>query len=153
MLCKYVITFFFCLSCFSEMLNHSKFCYICFIGPQHVKTYVMIAYVFIRPYWRCYFPNTQAIIYVVDSSDTDRLVVAKEEFHAILEVWFTSGLPYFLFLLAFQSLLKDKNVFFVCFPLLIVLNFKHTVWPLCLFVSYYFYPNETDSILLSVHQR
>ncbi|KAL0383217.1 UNVERIFIED_CONTAM: ADP-ribosylation factor 1 [Sesamum calycinum] len=38
-----------------------------------------------RPYWRCYFPNTQAIIYVVDSSDTDRLVVAKEEFHAILE--------------------------------------------------------------------
>ncbi|KAK4481634.1 hypothetical protein RD792_012540 [Penstemon davidsonii] len=39
----------------------------------------------IRPYWRCYFPNTQAIIYVVDSSDTDRLVVAKEEFHAILE--------------------------------------------------------------------
>lgn len=42
----------------------------------------------LRPYWRCYFPNTQAIIYVVDSSDTDRLVVAKEEFHAILEVPF-----------------------------------------------------------------
>ncbi|KAM0931090.1 hypothetical protein ACQ4PT_000581 [Festuca glaucescens] len=39
----------------------------------------------IRPYWRCYFPNTQAIIYVVDSSDTDRLVTAKEEFHSILE--------------------------------------------------------------------
>ncbi|XP_038992135.1 ADP-ribosylation factor 1-like [Hibiscus syriacus] len=39
----------------------------------------------IRPYWRCYFPNTQAIIYVVDSSDTDKLVIAKEEFHAILE--------------------------------------------------------------------
>ena len=39
----------------------------------------------IRPYWRCYFPNTQAIIYVVDSSDVDRLVIAKEEFHAILE--------------------------------------------------------------------
>ncbi|XLR14739.1 hypothetical protein HN51_035645 [Arachis hypogaea] len=38
-----------------------------------------------KPYWRCYFPNTQAIIYVVDSSDTDRLVKAKEEFHAILE--------------------------------------------------------------------
>lgn len=40
----------------------------------------------IRPYWRCYFPNTQAVIYVVDSSDTDRIGVAKEEFHAILEV-------------------------------------------------------------------
>ncbi|KAM7267798.1 hypothetical protein ACFE04_009964 [Oxalis oulophora] len=39
----------------------------------------------IRPYWRCYFPNTQAIVYVVDSSDTDRLSTAKEEFHAILE--------------------------------------------------------------------
>ncbi|KAM0020992.1 putative small GTPase superfamily, ARF/SAR type, P-loop containing nucleoside triphosphate hydrolase [Helianthus debilis subsp. tardiflorus] len=40
---------------------------------------------FTWPYWRCYFPNTQAIIYVVDSSDTERLVIAKEEFHAILE--------------------------------------------------------------------
>lgn len=39
-----------------------------------------------RPYWRCYFPNTQAIIYVVDSSDVDRLVTAKDEFHAILDV-------------------------------------------------------------------
>ncbi|CAN1341719.1 ADP-ribosylation factor 1, partial [Linum perenne] len=37
------------------------------------------------PYWRCYFPNTQAVIYVVDSSDTDRIGIAKEEFHAILE--------------------------------------------------------------------
>ena len=27
----------------------------------------------IRPYWRCYYPNTQAIIYVVDSSDTERI--------------------------------------------------------------------------------
>ncbi|GAQ78284.1 ADP-ribosylation factor [Klebsormidium nitens] len=39
----------------------------------------------IRPYWRCYFPNTQAVIYVVDSSDTDRMSIAKEEFHAILQ--------------------------------------------------------------------
>jgi hypothetical protein len=46
----------------------------------------LAAYVCNRPYWRCYFPNTQAIIYVVDSSDTDRLVIAKDEFHAILEV-------------------------------------------------------------------
>lgn len=47
-----------------------------------------------RPYWRCYFPNTQAIIYVVDSSDTDRLVVAREEFHAILEVKYGWYLPH-----------------------------------------------------------
>jgi hypothetical protein len=47
---------------------------------------VVIIFFVHRPYWRCYFPNTQAIIYVVDSSDTDRLVIAREEFHAILEV-------------------------------------------------------------------
>ncbi|KAG6772925.1 hypothetical protein POTOM_024355 [Populus tomentosa] len=39
----------------------------------------------IAPYWRCYFPNTQAVIYVVDSSDTQRIGIAKEEFHSILE--------------------------------------------------------------------
>ncbi|XP_008676422.1 ADP-ribosylation factor 3 isoform X2 [Zea mays] len=49
------------------------------------KTTILCGQTSIRPYWRCYFPNTQAIIYVVDSSDTDRLVTAKEEFHAILE--------------------------------------------------------------------
>lgn len=40
----------------------------------------------IRPYWRCYYPNTDAIIYVVDSADTDRLNIAKQELHAMLEV-------------------------------------------------------------------
>ncbi|KAK9810949.1 hypothetical protein WJX73_000507 [Symbiochloris irregularis] len=39
----------------------------------------------IRPYWRCYYPNTQAIIYVVDSSDTERISVSAGEFHAILD--------------------------------------------------------------------
>ena len=39
----------------------------------------------IRPYWRCYYPNTQAIIYVVDSTDAERLDTTKEEFHAILD--------------------------------------------------------------------
>jgi hypothetical protein len=48
--------------------------------------YIIFLVIVYRPYWRCYFPNTQAIIYVVDSSDTDRLVTAKEEFHSILEV-------------------------------------------------------------------
>ncbi|CAA0809701.1 ADP-ribosylation factor 3 [Striga hermonthica] len=33
----------------------------------------------------CFIFQAEAIIYVVDSSDTDRLVIAKEEFHAILE--------------------------------------------------------------------
>jgi GTPase SAR1 family protein len=39
----------------------------------------------IRPYWRCYFPNTQAIIYVVDSSDVERIGITRSEFHNILE--------------------------------------------------------------------
>lgn len=39
----------------------------------------------IRPYWRCYYPNTQAIIYVVDSSDTERIGTSAAEFHAILD--------------------------------------------------------------------
>merc|ERR1712205_105898 len=39
----------------------------------------------IRPYWRAYYPNTQAIIYVVDSSDVERVGTSREEFHALLE--------------------------------------------------------------------
>ena len=39
----------------------------------------------IRPYWRCYYPNTDAIIFVVDSADVERLNIAKQELHAMLE--------------------------------------------------------------------
>ena len=39
----------------------------------------------IRPYWRCYYPNTQAIVYVVDSSDVERVGTSKQEFQAIVE--------------------------------------------------------------------
>ena len=39
-----------------------------------------------RPYWRCYYPNTQAVIYVVDSTDVERMSTSKEEFHTILQV-------------------------------------------------------------------
>lgn len=39
----------------------------------------------IRPYWRCYYPNTDAIIFVVDSSDVERLETARAELHAMLE--------------------------------------------------------------------
>ena len=41
---------------------------------------------FVRPWWRCYYPNTDAIIFVVDSSDVDRLKSAGNELHQILEV-------------------------------------------------------------------
>mmetsp|Transcript_7277 Transcript_7277/g.23866 ORF Transcript_7277/g.23866 Transcript_7277/m.23866 type:complete len:129 (+) Transcript_7277:70-456(+) len=35
----------------------------------------------IRPYWRCYYPNTDAIIFVVDSADKERLAIARQELH------------------------------------------------------------------------
>jgi GTPase SAR1 family protein len=40
----------------------------------------------IRPYWRCYYNNTDAIIYVIDSADIERLSIAKEELMSMLEV-------------------------------------------------------------------
>ncbi|KAG4100123.1 ADP-ribosylation factor family-domain-containing protein [Neocallimastix lanati (nom. inval.)] len=39
----------------------------------------------IRPYWRCYYTNTDAIIYVVDSVDKDRIATSKEELLAMLD--------------------------------------------------------------------
>ena len=39
----------------------------------------------IRPYWRCYYPNTNAIIFVVDSADHKRLKIARKEFLKLLE--------------------------------------------------------------------
>ncbi len=39
----------------------------------------------IRPYWRCYYPNTDAIIFVVDSADLERLQVARQELFSMLE--------------------------------------------------------------------
>ena len=39
----------------------------------------------IRPYWRCYYPNTDAIIFVVDSADTERMPIARGELAAMLE--------------------------------------------------------------------
>ncbi len=32
----------------------------------------------IRPYWRCYYQNTNAVIYVVDSADVDRMAITKQ---------------------------------------------------------------------------
>ncbi|KAF1813079.1 putative ADP-ribosylation factor [Eremomyces bilateralis CBS 781.70] len=38
----------------------------------------------IRPYWRCYYANTAAVIFVIDSTDLDRLSTAQEELAAML---------------------------------------------------------------------
>ncbi|KAJ0407492.1 hypothetical protein ATCC90586_008967 [Pythium insidiosum] len=37
----------------------------------------------IRPYWRCYLPNTDAVLFVVDSSDRERMQEAKNELHRL----------------------------------------------------------------------
>eukprot|EP01121_Diplochlamys_sp_Union-15-3_P011496 TRINITY_DN3343_c0_g1_i4.p1 TRINITY_DN3343_c0_g1~~TRINITY_DN3343_c0_g1_i4.p1 ORF type:complete len:209 (-),score=30.63 TRINITY_DN3343_c0_g1_i4:125-667(-) len=39
----------------------------------------------IRPYWRCYYQNTDGIIYVVDSADEDRLSISRNELQAMLQ--------------------------------------------------------------------
>ena len=39
----------------------------------------------IRPYWRCYYQNTNAVIYVVDSADTERMGISKQELVTMLE--------------------------------------------------------------------
>ena len=38
----------------------------------------------IRPYWRCYYSNTAAVVFVVDSTDIERLGTAAEELSAYL---------------------------------------------------------------------
>lgn len=39
----------------------------------------------LRPSWSMYYVNTQAVIFVVDSTDRDRLPVVKEELFRLLE--------------------------------------------------------------------
>ena len=50
----------------------------------------------IRPYWRCYYPNTDAIIFVVDSCDSERLGIAKQELMAMLEVTLSQSIQMIL---------------------------------------------------------
>lgn len=38
-----------------------------------------------RPYWKCYFSETDAIIYVVDAADVDRVSISKAELALVLE--------------------------------------------------------------------
>jgi len=51
----------------------------------------------IRPYWRCYYPNTNAIVYVVDSTDTARFNQSKEELLTLLTEPELKGVPLLIF--------------------------------------------------------
>src|ERR1700761_2046372 len=39
----------------------------------------------IRPYWRCYYANTAAVIFVIDRTDIERLETASGELRAMLD--------------------------------------------------------------------
>ena len=39
----------------------------------------------IRPLWRHYFQNTQGLIFVVDSNDSNRIDAARDELHRMLQ--------------------------------------------------------------------
>merc|ERR1711959_259133 len=51
----------------------------------------------IRPYWKNYFENTDALIYVVDSSDRKRLEEAAMELAELLEEDKLAGIPVLVF--------------------------------------------------------
>jgi ADP-ribosylation factor-like protein 1 len=38
----------------------------------------------IRPYWRSYYANTAAVIFVIDSTDIERLEIAADELKSML---------------------------------------------------------------------
>ena len=50
-----------------------------------------------RPYWRCYFPNTSAIIYVIDSADHARLSTSRTELLTMLSEVELNGVPLLVF--------------------------------------------------------
>lgn len=51
----------------------------------------------IRPYWRCYFPNTSAVIYVIDSSDHARIPTSRTELLTMLSEDELAGVPLIVF--------------------------------------------------------
>ncbi|GIQ90236.1 small GTPase superfamily, ARF type, partial [Kipferlia bialata] len=51
----------------------------------------------IRHYWRCYYANTSAVIFVIDASDRDRIPVAKQEFDQVLVEQELTGVPIAVF--------------------------------------------------------
>jgi len=51
----------------------------------------------IRPYWKNYYQNTDAIIYMIDSSDRRRTDEAAEELQGLLEEAQLAGVPVLVF--------------------------------------------------------
>lgn len=55
---------------------------------QHIDPYKLLGDVggqrTLRPYWRNYFEQTDALVWVVDSGDRMRMADCKEELHSLL---------------------------------------------------------------------
>jgi ADP-ribosylation factor-like protein 1 len=51
----------------------------------------------IRPYWRSYYPDTKAVVFVIDATDREKLATAKEELLLILEEEELKGVPVLVF--------------------------------------------------------
>ena len=51
----------------------------------------------IRPYWQNYYENTDGMVFVVDSSDEERLNECKEELKALLAEEGLAGVPILVF--------------------------------------------------------
>ncbi|TNV70724.1 hypothetical protein FGO68_gene1264 [Halteria grandinella] len=47
----------------------------------------------LRPYWRCYYQDTNAVIFVVDSADRERIEIAKQELELMLQEEELKGVP------------------------------------------------------------
>ena len=47
----------------------------------------------LRPYWRCYYHDTNAVIFVIDSDDKERLEIAKQELELMLQEEELKGVP------------------------------------------------------------
>lgn len=57
----------------------------------------------IRPYWRCYYSNADAVIYVVDSVDRDRIGISKDELLYMLRVCVFGFIVSYNFLIGFNN--------------------------------------------------
>ena len=47
----------------------------------------------IRPFWRCYYPKTNAVVFVIDSSDKERMDIVKQELFLLLQEDDLKGVP------------------------------------------------------------
>ena len=47
----------------------------------------------LRPYWRCYYQDTNAVVFVVDSADRERIEYSKQELDIMLQEEELKGVP------------------------------------------------------------